>query len=364
MSQHAGWGQHHPGQPVPPWGWVPRPPQPGVIPLAPLGTGDVIGGAFKAFRSYWKPLVGVILAVQGIGTLLVAAAIGITAAGIGPRLRAVFDVPDGESAAPDDVASLLLYMAPVAVLLLLTTALVGGVITTLGPAVIQEAVLGRPTTFGAMWRRCWSRLPSVLGVLVCVGLLAGGPVLVCYAAFLPWAVTSGHEGITALPLFLMAVTLVGTPLALWLAFRFSLAPAVAVCEGLGPIAAMRRSAHLVKGGWWRTFGISLLGYMIGTAIGYAIQLPFTFLGMFALFPAMLASGEAGTPDSFVFGIVVYVVCIMLGAAVAAVVQLGYPQLVLSLLYVDQRIRKENLAEALLASAAATAPAGPYAEGPR
>ncbi|MFF4367068.1 hypothetical protein [Streptomyces sp. NPDC001594] len=367
MSQHAGWGQHHPGPPVPPWGWVPRPPQPGVIPLAPLGTGDVIGGAFKAFRGYWKPLVGIILLVQGLGTLLVAAAIGITVAGIRPRLHAVFDVPAGEPAAPDDVASLLLYLAPVGVLLLLTMALVGGVITTLAPAVIQEAVLGRPATFGAMWRRSWSRLPSVLGVLVCVGLLAGGPMLVLYAVFLPWAVTSGHAGVTALPAFLMVASLVAMPLAVWLTFRFSLAPAVAVCEGLGPIAAMRRSSHLVRGGWWRTFGIALLGYLLGMAIGYAIQLPFTFLGMFALFPAMLASGEAGTPDSLLIGIVVYVVCIMLGTAVAAVVQLGYPQLVLSLLYVDRRIRKENLAEALLASvapAASAVPAGPYAEGPR
>ncbi|RKT02553.1 hypothetical protein BX286_0461 [Streptomyces sp. 3211.6] len=365
MSQHAGWGQHHPGQPVPPWGgWAPRPPQPGVIPLAPLGTGDVIGGAFRAFRSYWKPLVGIIMLVQGIGFLLVAVAIGITVAGIRPRFAAVFDVPSGERPAGEDVAALLLYLAPVVVLLVLTMVLLGGLITSLAPAVIQEAVLGRPATFGAMWRRCWSRLPSVLGTLLCTGLLAGGPMLVLYALFFSWLVTSGDRWVTALPVFMMIVFLVGMPVMLWLTVRFSLAPAVAVCEGLGPVEAMRRSSRLVSGGWWRTFGIAALGNLLGAAVGYAVQLPFAFLGMFALFPTVLATGDAADPSTLLFGMVVYVACILLGTAVGAVFQLGYPQLVLSLLYVDQRIRKENLAEALLASAAATPPAGAYPAGPR
>lgn len=59
MSHNTGWEHHHPGQPAPQWGggWTPPPPppQPGVIPLRPLGLGDLLGGGFSAFRRYWKP---------------------------------------------------------------------------------------------------------------------------------------------------------------------------------------------------------------------------------------------------------------------------------------------------------------------
>ncbi|WP_456049285.1 hypothetical protein [[Kitasatospora] papulosa] len=67
MAQDAGWGggayggAPYGGYPFggpPGWGgWVP-PPKPGVIPLAPLGLGDVLGGAFSTVGRYWKQLFG------------------------------------------------------------------------------------------------------------------------------------------------------------------------------------------------------------------------------------------------------------------------------------------------------------------
>lgn len=378
MSHNSGWGQPHPGRPyagqpypgqpypgqppypgppVPPWGgWAPPPPQPGVIPLRPLQLGDVLGGAFTAFRRYWKPLTGVILLVQGIGILLVALAIGITAVGLDSRLKAVFDLPEGQAPAADDVVALLLYGIPVAVLLLLTLVLLTATISALCPAVIQEAVLGRPATFSALWRRCWSRLPSVLGVLLCVGLLAGGPVMVLYAACIPPIIASAHDASPPMAVFVLLLgLLLWMPVAVWVTIRFGLAPAVAVCEGLGPVAAMRRSWQLVGGGWWRTFGIAGLAYLLAAVVGYIVQMPFALLGLFALVPAVMTAGETGDPGTLLFGFGGYLVCVMIGMAIGSVFQLVYPHLVLSLLYVDHRIRKENLAEAL--AAGMTAPAG-------
>lgn len=322
----------------------------------------MLGGAFTAFRRYWKPLTGVVLVVQGIGILLIAAAIGLAAVGLDTRFAAVFNLPDGETPAAGDVAALLLYLAPVAVLLMLIMVLLTGMIGAACPAVIQEAVLGRPVTFSALWRRCWSRLPSVLGVLLCVGLLAGGPVLVLYAlCFPPLLSAAAHDAAPPAAVFLLPVgLLLWLPVLLWLAIRFSLAPAVAVCEGLGPIAAMRRSSRLVAGGWWRTCGISAAAYLLASVVGYIVQLPFTFLGIFALVPAVFATADEARPGTLVLGIIGYVVCALIGTVIASVFQLGYPHLVLSLLYVDQRIRKENLAEALVASF--TPPAGPGPAG--
>ncbi|MEV7415102.1 hypothetical protein [Streptomyces sp. NPDC089919] len=354
----------YPGGPAPAgppgWGWAPPPPpRPGVIPLRPLTLGDVLGGAFSTFGRYWKQLVGVMLTVQGVGVLLVT---GAVAAGIGlvhTHLDGVFDRPAGEDVVADDLRAVLLALIPVGVLLLAVVLVGWAVISALTPAVLQEAVLGRRTTYGAMFRRAWSRLPAMLGTLLLTALLAGGPVLLVAAAAVAAIVSADYSGedvspaVVLLPLGVLATL----PLSVWLGVRFSLAPAAVVVEGLGPVAALRRSAALVKGAWWRIFGITLLTVLIASVIGYVIQLPFTFVGMFALFPAaLLDAGDAdGSTAGMVLGMVVYCLCILLGMVVSQLFQLGLPQLATGLLYVDQRMRQEGLAPALLAAATGEAP---------
>lgn len=357
MSHNTGWAQH-PGQPMPQWGggWVPpSAPKPGVIPLQPLSVGDILGGAFSAFRRNWKALVGVILAVQGIAILLVTLAVGIAVAVVFDRFSAVFDLGPGETAADEDVMALLLAFVPAAVLLMVTLTVGAAMISALGPAVIQEAVVGRTTTFGAMWRRCWSRLPAVLGTVLLAGLIAGGPMLLVYAVCLPLVIMSADgSGPPAALIVLILGVLVCVPVSVWLATRFSLAPAVAVCEGLGTVAALRRSAQLVKDDWWRVFGISTLGYFVAMAVGYVIQMPFTFVGMAAFLPSMLEAGDASAdPEMVIAGLGVYVICILIGGLASGLFQFGFPPLVLALLYVDLRFRKENLAESLIAASTPT-----------
>ncbi|MEV6955541.1 hypothetical protein [Streptomyces sp. NPDC051183] len=334
----------------------PPAPQPGVIPLRPLKVGEVLTGALSTFRQYWKPLVGITLTVQGIGILLVAAAAGIAVAAQRSRFSRVFDLAPGERADGVDVAALLLAFVPAGVLLLLTMTLGAAVISTLCPAVVQEAVVGRPTTAGALWRRCRGRLPSVLATVLLAGLIAGGPMLLLHAVCLPLIIASVGDasGPPAAVFVLFLGTLVCVPLAVWLATRFSLAPAAAVCEGIGPVAALRRSARLVRDGWWRVFGITMLSHGVAMAIAYAIQMPFTFAGMSVLFPTLMEAGESGgnpDPGTLAVGFVVYAVCLLIGAVISGPFQYGYPQLVIALLYVDRRTRKENLAESLIASVA-------------
>ncbi len=371
MSHYTGPGPY-PGQPNPQWGggWMPPPaPQPGVIPLQPLSVGEIIGGAFSSFRRYAKTLIGIMLVVQGIGILVVAAAIGITAAAVQDRFSAVFDLAPGQSPDGDDVLALFLAFVPAGVLMLVAMTLGAAMISALCAAVAQEAVVGRPTTFGAMWRRCRSRLPSVLGVLLLTWLIVGGPMILLYAIGVPLAIMSAAAD--AGPEIVLSVLLMGLflcmPVTLWLFTRFSLASAVAVCEDLGPVAALRRSSRLVSGDWWRVFGISMLGYLVAGAVGYAIQIPFSVVGAFALFPALAEAGEGGTdPSSMISGLVIYAIVSLIGGVVAALFQYSYPQLLVTLLYVDQRMRRENLAAALIATAGpapAAAPAPAPAPGP-
>ncbi|MFJ6936274.1 hypothetical protein [Streptomyces sp. NPDC101132] len=401
MKQNQGWGPPEPnggaphggpqgappphGQQQPPpygspygypgaWGggWAPPPPpQPGVIPLRPLGVGEVLGGSFTTFGRYWKQLVGVMLTVQGVGILVVTLAVGIGVAVVHPHLPGVFDLPAGESPAAEDLDPVLFALVPVGVLLAAVLLLGWAMISALTPAVLQEAVLGRRTTYRAMFRRAWSRLPSMLGTLLLTGLVAGGPLLVALGVSVALVVTaaanSAHGDPGAIVLLLPLALLIAMPVSVWLGVKLSFAPAAVVCENLGPVAALRRSSQLVSGTWWRVFGITLLTALIATVIGYMIQLPFTFVGMFAFFPTLMVGAGSSEPDvaAMVGGMVVYFACIMLGGVVSQLFQVGFPQLASGLLYIDQRIRREDLAPALMAAAAAppVPPGGPAPAGP-
>ncbi|WP_158754701.1 hypothetical protein [Streptomyces sp. NRRL F-2580] len=319
---------------------------------------EILNGAFTTFRRYAKPLIGVMLAVQAVGVMIMVAAIGVTVAVTQDRFAAVFDLAPGEDPDGADVAALFLSFVPAGVLLLVVVTLCAAMIAALCPAVVQEAVVGRPTTFVAMWSRCWSRLPSVLGTLLLTGLIVGGPILVLYAVCIPLIVMSADgSGPPAALAVLIPGVLLYLPVAAWLMTRFSLAPAVAVCEGLGPVASLRRSSQLVSGGWWRVFGISLVGSIVAGAVGYAIQMPFGLVGMVSLVPALSAGSEGhADPEEIIVGIIVYAIAVLVGGVLSALFQYGFPSLVNALLYVDLRMRKENLAEALIATAAASASA--------
>ncbi|MER5764207.1 hypothetical protein [Streptomyces sp. NPDC002082] len=284
-------------------GWLPpRPPRPGVISLRPLTPGDILGGACAALARYWVPLVGAMLLGQLAALLLLAA----TA-----------------------LAALALHVRPVDALVpaaALATLLTCALASALTGAVLRPAVLGRPATARTLLRAARPRFGAVLGAqLLVLGAVAGPGAAVLAAGLPPLAA---------------AATL---PAALGLGVLCALAPTVAACEGLGPLGALRRSARLVRGAWWRTLGLTGLAAALALAAAYAVQLPFAFAGALSLIPA-------------VDGGFVHAVLTALGAMVAQTLLLCFPQLTAGLHYTDRRIRREDLAAELTRQ---SAPSGEF-----
>ncbi|MCX4962035.1 hypothetical protein [Streptomyces virginiae] len=372
MTQNTGWGStgaHGPGWPggpggAPQWGgWAPPPPpQPGTVPLKPLGLGDVVSATFATFGRYWKQLAGVMLAVLGLCLLVMALLAGVAVAAVYDHIEPVFDPPYGQDPAAEHLTPFIVAGVTLFVLLFAVGLLSMAMLTAVCPAVLQQAVLGRPTTFRAMWRAALRRTPSVLGTLLLTGLIAGAPVLAAMAVWIPVMVVSvsGDDPSPAALVLLPVLLLPAIAVSVWLGTRLSLAPAVAVMEKAAPVTALRRSAALVKGDWWRIFGITLVGSMIAMSIAYMIQMPFQLVGTFGMIPLMAGAGEgaegAGPSTGMIVALVFGILCLMAGAGVSQMFQIGYTQLFSNLLYVDQRIRRENLAQALLAELAAQAPA--------
>ncbi|MFE5242198.1 hypothetical protein ACFRBN_18665 [Streptomyces sp. NPDC056627] len=330
-----------------------------MIPLAPLRLADLLGGAFTTMGRYWKQLIGMAAALYGGAALLMVAAVAVAYSAVADHLERVASLSYEEEAASSDVVPLVVSGAALLLLGIVTMAIVSGLMYAAVPAVLQEAVLGRPVSFGTVWRRAWSRVTPVIGTLVLTALIAVVPIvllMVTFFAVIISAITLDGGGGTAVAMGLGVLgVLLTAPLAAWLWIKFCLAPTVVVFEGQGPIAALRRSSQLVRGDWWRIFGITLLAGAMAAAGGYIIQMPFSILGMF---PGMIGTSSMGDDPSTAAVVVAvsgYLVAILLGQLVSQVISTTFPQLVIGLLYVDRRIRTENLGP-VLAEAAAVPPA--------
>ncbi|MFB8026738.1 MULTISPECIES: hypothetical protein [unclassified Streptomyces] len=363
MAQDAGWGggayggAPYGGSPYggpPGWGgWVP-PPKPGVIPLAPLRLGDVLGGAFSTIGRYWKQLFGLAAALYGGAALLMTAAVVVAYSAVSAHLERVVSLDHGESASSADVVPLVIAGCVLVLLGVVTLAVVSGLMYAAVPAVLQDAVLGRPVSFPAVWHRAWAHLFPVIGTLILTALVAIVPVLLLMTVFTGAVIglvtmDSGGGTPAAVTLGVVGVLVTG-PLAVWLWIKVCLAPAAVVFEGRRPVAALRRSSQLVRGDWWRIFGITLLAGLMAGVAGYVVQMPFSILG---IFPGMIGGAsldEDPSPAAVVVAMSGYLVATLLGQLVSQIISATFPQLVTGLLYVDRRIRTEDLGPALAEAA--------------
>ncbi|MFF5972773.1 oxidoreductase [Streptomyces sp. NPDC012769] len=344
----------------------PPPPKPGVIPLAPLGFGDILTGAFATYGRYWKPLVGVAVAAYAAAAALIGAALLVAWVAVEDDVQRLIAMPDGQSPDFSDVQPLIVAFVCVWLVAMVVYVVSSGLVFAAAPAVVQEAVLGRPIGFGAVWRRAWSRLGAVIGSVFLAMLATLVPMLLFMvgfgvlmaAMFASLASSEGSRtddgsGLAVVGVLIFVGALALLPLALWLWIKFSLAPTVAVIEDQGPMASLRRSSALVKGSWWRVFGCTIAtAMMVGMAVGL-IQQVISQIGAIPM--ATIDLSAEPTPGEVFAAFGGLMVVLVIGQLVVQAVAAPFQPLVSSLLYVDQRIRRENLAQLLAQTAATPAP---------
>jgi hypothetical protein len=159
------------------------------------------------------------------------------------------------------------------------------------------------------------------------------------------AVSSEAAGAAAL-----AMMFVGGVLVLIFGVRLVLAGTVVLMEGrhapdiglyipvrVGVWGALRRSWQLVKGKFWRVFGILLFGGLVVNIIGYALQ-----FGVSALI--LTVGSWADLSDST--GAVVVTIALAVAAGIATlmtlIASLAFMSAVQALIYLDLRVRREGL----------------------
>ncbi|MGW4455030.1 hypothetical protein ACWEJQ_02305 [Streptomyces albidoflavus] len=329
------------------WTQPPAAAKPGVIPLRPLGVGEILDGAVSTLRTHWRTVLGISLMIA-VATQVVLILLQRFV------LRDSVDVAalEDPSATTDELLSAMGGALLDSGLVLLVSLLGTIVATALLTMVTSRAVLGKPVSLSDAWRDARPQLTRLAGLTLLLPLIAIGLVAIAMVPGVLLGMASGSDAAAAL---LALGALAGAAVAVWLTIRFSLSSAALMLEKQGVVKAMQRSAKLVRGSWWRVFGIQLLAQLLVMIVSSVILLPFSRV-------AAVITGEsaASALDEMVvtnFGWT-YLIITGIGSVIGAMLTLPIVASVTVLLYIDQRIRREALDVELTRAAAAQSQESP------
>lgn len=332
----AGWGGAHDAPPPahgPAGGWVPAPVQPGIVPLRPLGLGEILDGSVRAIRANPTVMFGLTALVVTVTVVLQTLAqlylSRILAASLSDAMLSSGLAADGGAEMTDVFALSGAQVVTAPLLVPAVTMLTGLLIVS-----VSRSVIGRTVTIREVLRspRVW----WVFGFSVLVGLAQ----LVVLAALVGVVVLAFVQGQEALAWVVLVVGLLAVLVAgVWVMVRTLLVPAALMLEGKPFWATVARAWRLTRGSFWRLLGIYLLSSVLVSVLAQLFVVPASLVGS-------LVVGATGSYDlTLVIGAV--------GNVVGLTVSTSFLAAVVALLYVDVRMRSEGL-DVELARAATTA----------
>jgi hypothetical protein len=257
--------------------------------LRPLAIGEVLDVAIKITFRHVRTLALVVLVVVAPAQIL-SAAVTVSQPDV------FLDVEGSTVPSDQDVATTIGAFAAIIVLSLLSSTLATGACFK----AIVDAYLGSTPSWRSSLGFAARRLHSLL-----------------WLSFLTYV--------------LGAFALLGLiVLGVWLFVSWTVAVPAMLTEDVRGLKAMRRSFRLVRGMWWRTLGIFLLGFILAGVLSSIIQ------GIVA----GLSFAADSTAAEFVLT--------SIGGILGALISTPFSAAFITVLYVDLRVRKEGFDLQLLA----------------
>jgi hypothetical protein len=304
--------------------------------LRPMSTGELMDRTFSLYKRNFKLFVGIatvgpatylLFQLLTVGSAAVPAATGRRAGGFA-----------GASFGIGMLAGVVIMLAGMAIAHAATVKAVAAV------------HLGLPITIGGAYKSLKGKLWRILGVFLCMILLAALAALVASIAivivtaiFAALGLVGGAQAgrASAIVTFIIGfstIVIVGVFTALvWV--RYALAIAACAVENLGVINSLKRSSALSKGSRFRVFVVYVVLVLLAALVGAA-------LGGLAGAASMLI------PNMVARLIVVYVASFVAGSLTGPLATIG-----IALVYYDERVRKEAFdLQWMMASLDAPAPA--------
>ena len=321
------------------WAWAAKP---GIIALRPLTLSDLMSGSFAALRRNPKVLFGYTILIMTIVSLLNGLAVFMPFYSL---MTLSGSTSDPQASYNDFLASSSLSLISTLlsyVVLFLATFLGGALINGVLSVTVSQMVIGKKITFGQAWSMVRGRLLPMIGASFLLFLIIAIPMIlwgVGFLAMLIWGLESNIADSLAAVLFFIGLPLM---LALYsLSVRFLYAPICAVLERKGPIQSLKRSWTLTSGAFWMTLGRVLL---IGVVCGVIVNIISTLISVIVLGIgfAFLSSASFDDPNA-VWGFAVFLVITSALQTLVYSLVLPIMSAYQTLMYVDQKIRKENFA---------------------
>ena len=323
------------------WSWAPKP---GIIPLRPLTLTDLFSGSFSALRKNPSVLFGFTIIVMTVVALLSLAGTMLPLFSFTSLMSNDLD-PQASSKVLLDSAYLSVVSTIVGYIALLAGSfLAGTVLDGVLSVAVSQLVIGKKITFKQSWALVKPRLWSMLGASFLSMLAVGSPLLVLVILFFmslySWP---GSDAFFSLFGLLLALALPVVLVSYVISIRFLYTPICAVLEEKGPIEAVKRSWALTSGSFWVTLGrVILINVVVGFIAGLIVQI----IGIIAVIFMFTILGDPSSDPSTVWS------TIMLYGVISALQMLAYSLVVpilaayQTLMYVDEKIRKENFAPLL------------------
>ncbi|UZN01889.1 glycerophosphoryl diester phosphodiesterase membrane domain-containing protein [Cellulomonas sp. S1-8] len=296
--------------------------QPGIIPLRPLGLGEVLDGAVRAVRANPAVMFGLSAVVVTIAvTLQTLVQLYVSSLMVGALSGAFPD--QGLTASDTQMMSEVFSTSAGQVLTVPLLVPVTSVLTGLLIVSVSRSVLGQRVALREVWRtrRVWLLvgwgLLQLLASLLAFALWVGGVVALAVADLPGAAVAVGLVGGGAL---LVAMV--------WVTARTLLVPPALMLEGKRFWPTVARAWRLTRGSFWRLLGIYLLANLLVSVLMYLFLVPASVV-------AGLVTATSGSD-----GLTVLVSA--LGQIIGMTLSTTFLAAVVALLYVDVRIRREGL----------------------
>jgi uncharacterized membrane protein len=315
-------------------------------PLRPMSTGQLLDHTFALYRRNFLLFVGIAMVGPAANVIFQLLTLG---ANVGSPFSAGNRVAAAAAMARLGLGMLFGYvvmLAGMAISHAATVKAVAAVYLGQETSVIgaYRALRGRMWslfgTFGLIffWMALWMMLVVVVMMAVMVPIFMGLGAGRRRAA--PGAATAMIGAVLVFAIFALAV--VGF-IAIYV--RYALAIQACVVENLGPRASLKRSISLSKGSRWRVVVIYLIFVLLAMILGFG-------LGAIA--------GGAGTllHNRIAAAVLIYLAGFVAGSITGPLATIG-----LSLLYYDERVRKEAFDLQLMLSSLTDpgAPSAPSAQ---
>lgn len=297
--------------------------------LRPLSLGELLDRTFTLYRTHFWVFVGI---------MAIPASIGIPA----NYLILHFESGTLFTAGPPTLPSLGLILGFLAGYFAFVV--FGLVVYSVAVAAVTHAVsetyLGRQSTVrdsyqsirGKFWRLIGvvvNVMLRITGILILVGIVAGGVLIGITAAFSLVPGLAGGQATVAVIVALLVLVLYAAALVtmVYLALRYSVSIPALMLENLGVLATVRRSVQLTRGRRGQIFIACLLAAIISYVGLIVFQMPF-------LIPMMITMGRGHVLPNWL------ALMAAVSGGVGGSITGPILMIVLVLCYYDTRIRKE------------------------